>query len=160
MALVHDGVNNYYLFRYNFWANDEGRSKLGTGDNSTGQILFSYDTPVILDSWKKCYKGIYMVNTFLANIEKVTMDATKKAQFIAEAKFIRAYQYFWLLQWYGGVPFVTKPLTIQEANTQTRGTRQEIVDFTLTELTASAVDLPASRAASEKEEFQKLRHLP
>jgi hypothetical protein len=106
--------------------------------------------PTIQEPWSIGYKSIYRVNYFLANIDKVNMDATKKAQFIAEARFIRANEYFWMLQWWGGIPLVTKTLTIAEANTQTRNSRQEIVDFCLTEFTEAAADLPASPADSEK----------
>lgn len=148
---VADGVDNKDQARRILMATDDARHKsAGAGAFNAGQFLEPSDANVIMNIWMKGYRAIYRVNVFLENIDKVNMDAAKKAQFIAEAKFIRANQYFWMLQRYGGVPLVTKVLTISEANSQTRNSRQEIVDFCLTELTAAAADLPASRDDSEK----------
>jgi starch-binding outer membrane protein, SusD/RagB family len=143
--------NGFNRWRWIQMATDDARYKSGgPGTNGVGQFMQPNETSTILLNWTSSYKAIYRVNVFLANIDKVTMDATKKSGFIAEARFIRANEYFWMLQWWGGVPLVTKVLTISEANNQKRNSRQEIVDFCLTELTAAAVDLPASRDESEK----------
>ena len=120
------------------------------GTPELGQFQYPSDGNVIGPYYRAAYKGIFRANVFLANIDKVTMDATKKAQFVAEARFMRANEYFWLLQWWGGVPLITKALTIPEANSQTRNSRQEIVDFCLAELTAAAADLPPTRPDSER----------
>ncbi len=40
------------------------------------------------------YTGITRANFFLANIDKTPMDATDKANMIAQVRFIRAYEYF------------------------------------------------------------------
>jgi hypothetical protein len=123
-------------------------------DAALGTALSGYfqkpSDALIQNSWNSAYKSIYRVNYFLANIDKVNLDASKKVQYVAEAKFIRANEYFWMLQWWGGVPLVTKTLTIPEANNQKRNSRKEIVDFCISELTAAAANLPASRSDSEK----------
>jgi len=131
------------------WATDEGRFKTGLGIWTAGQFFEPTESYVVTGLWQYAYRNIYRCNYFLENIEKVTMDAAKKKEYIAEVRFLRAKEYFWLGKNYGGVPLVTKVLTPAEANSQTRNTRQEIVDFTLTELTAAAPDLPATRPAGE-----------
>jgi hypothetical protein len=136
---------------YILWSTDDARYKTGgEGSAYAGQWEKPEDTYLILGWWTSAYQSIYRVNVFLANIENVNMDATKKAQYIAEAKFLRANEYFWLLQFYGGVPLVTHSLSIPEANSVKRNSRQEIVDFCLTEFTAAASDLPAKRVAGER----------
>jgi hypothetical protein len=92
--------------------------------------------------WTNSYTRVARCNDFLENIDKVTMDATKKKRMIAEVRFIRASQYFYLSQYFGSVPLVTKTLTPQEANTVTKATHQDLVNFVITEYTASAADVP------------------
>ena len=128
---------------------DSGYKNGGVGVIYSGYLLPS-DAQVVGATWTRAYRTIFRVNYFLENIDKVTMDATLKAQYIAEAKFLRAYEYFYMSVLYGGVPLVTKTLTIDEANNQTRNSLQEIQDFAISELTAAAADLPATRPESEK----------
>ena len=40
--------------------------------------------------WNRGYSGIYRANILLSKIEGITMDAAKKARFIAETKTMRA----------------------------------------------------------------------
>lgn len=108
------------------------------------------DNQVVKAIWDRCYRTIFKANYFLQNIDQVEMDSNKKAEFIAEARFLRAYEYFYMSVLYGGVPLITTPLTIEEANSQTRNTLEEIVNFCIEELTHSASDLPSIRPANEK----------
>ncbi|MEO9005256.1 MAG: RagB/SusD family nutrient uptake outer membrane protein, partial [Ginsengibacter sp.] len=142
-------VDNYNVIRGLLGATDDSRFKTNA-DFTMGLFEYPSESIIIGPTWKNGYRAVFMCNVFLENVTKVQMDEALKAQMIAEVRFIRANQYFWLLQYYGGVPLVTKQLSIDEANTVTRNTRKEIVDFCLTELAASAKDLPASRNASEK----------
>jgi len=106
--------------------------------------------------WNLNYRGIGRVNYFLENIGKVDdIDEDEKAEMTAEAKFIRAYRYFWLCQLFGDVPLTTKTLTFDEANSVSRDPKDQVVEFVLDELTAAAQDLPVSRPASEKGRIEK-----
>lgn len=126
----------------------------GYKNGAVGVIYSGYltegDGQLVKAVWDRSYRTIFKANYFLQNIDKVQMDAAKKAEFIAEARFLRAYEYFYMSILYGGVPLITNTLTIEEANNQQRNSLQEIVDFTLAELTASAPDLPATRPGNEK----------
>lgn len=128
---------------------DSGYKNGGVGIIYSGYLLPS-DGQVVGSTWTKSYTAIFRVNYFLENIDKVEMDASLKAQLIAEARFIRAYEYYYMSLLYGGVPLVTKTLTIDEANNQTRNSLKEIQDFAISECTAAATDLPATRPESEK----------
>jgi len=105
----------------------------GTLTNSLG-ILTNY--------WNQSYSRVARCNDFLINIGQVQMDEVKKKRMIAEVRFIRAAQYFYMSQYWGSVPLVTTLLTKEEANTLTKTPKAEIVDFVIKEFTEAAADLP------------------
>ena len=118
------------------------QSKLSSGsNNSTNGVVKNY--------WNASYKKIGRCNYFLENIDKVTMDDNKKAEMVAEVKFLRACQYFYMSQYWGGVPLVTSVLTIDEANNVTRSTKDDIVKFVFDELKAAILDMPVERPENE-----------
>jgi len=100
------------------------------------------DNAILGTLWNGSYIRIAICNDFLENIESVEMDETTKKRMIAEVRFIRAAQYFYLCQFWGAVPLVTKTLTPDEANEQTKTPKADIVSFVIDELTEAAVDLP------------------
>jgi len=128
---------------------DSGYKNGGIGVIYSGYLLPS-DGQVVGATWTRAYRAIFRANYFLENIDKVNMDAALKAQYTAEARFLRAYEYFYMSVLYGGVPLVTKTLTIEEANNQTRNSLKEVQDFAISECTAAAADLPATRPDGEK----------
>lgn len=56
------------------------------------------------DFWNGRYQTINLCNQVIDNIPAINMDANLKARYIAEAKFIRAYEYFRLVRAFGDVP--------------------------------------------------------
>lgn len=56
------------------------------------------------DFWNGRYQTINLCNQVIDNIPAIDMDATLKARYIAEAKFVRAYEYFRLVRAFGDVP--------------------------------------------------------
>lgn len=123
-------------------------------NGAVGVIYSGYlrpaDGQVVRSIWQRAYKTIFKANYFLENIDRVEMDPALKAQYIAEARFLRAYEYAYMSILYGGVPIITEVLTPQEANNQQRNTLEEVVDFAISELTLAAQDLPATRPAGER----------
>jgi len=95
------------------------------------------------------YTAITRCNYFLANIGADPMDATLKAQMIAQVRFIRAYQYFILSQLYGAVPLVTTQLTPVQANASVRTSKADITAFILSELAAAAPDLETTSTGAD-----------
>lgn len=116
-------------------------------DFNNGQLNASYG--VVNSLWSSSYEQIAKCNNFLENISSVEMDGAEKAEMAAEARFIRAYFYFNMSLYWGGVPLVTKMLTAQEANTIARNSKQEVVEFVLSELSAAVEQLPESRPTAE-----------
>ena len=100
--------------------------------------------------WQHAYQRITSYNNFLGHIDDIQMDAAKKAMMIAEIKTLRAYQYFNLGLYFGGVPIVKKVLTIAEANSVGRATQAEVWAFAETDLKESFPNLPKTRVATER----------
>jgi len=69
-------------------------------------------------------------------------------------------QYFYLSQFWGAVPLVTKTLTLEEANTATKTPKADIINFLITEFSEAAADLPRYKdiPASESVEHQNKLH--
>jgi len=59
--------------------------------------------------WTGMYNNINFANQIITNIPAINMDASLKARYIAEATFIRAYDYFRLVRAFGDVPLVLHP---------------------------------------------------
>jgi hypothetical protein len=126
---------------------DVARHKQPT-DWSIGIEYFS-TTGRLHERWSFNYKKISRCNYFLENIDNVDMDSGEKDEMIAEVKYIRAYCYFLLYQVYGGVPLVSEILSFDEANQINRASKDEIVDFVLSDLNEAILALPINRPVSE-----------
>lgn len=125
------------------------------GDNSTFNKLtdgtLTANNNVIQGYWVGSYKRIAITNDFLENIGKVPASESFIRRLTAEARFLRATQYFYLSQYWGPVPLVTKTLTPDEANNVEKATKATIVQFVIDELTASAADLPGQKSLAANE---------
>ncbi|MDF3076448.1 MAG: RagB/SusD domain protein [Sphingobacteriaceae bacterium] len=121
----------------------------GQGDNTSIHKLtngtLNASVGILGLFWTPSYRIIALSNDFLENIGKVSMDDAKKKRMIAEVRFLRASQYFYLSQHFGSVPLVTKVLTPEEANTVDKASKQVVVDFVLSEYQAAIPDLPRFR---------------
>lgn len=126
------------------------------GENSPFHVLtngtLTSTSVTVAQYWNVSYAKIARCNDFLANIDRVSMDENKKKRMIAEVRFLRACQYFYMSQFWGSVPLVTKLLTLEEANSVTKAPKAEIVNFVITELTEAAAILPRHKdiPAAEK----------
>ncbi len=60
----------------------------------------------ILEFWTGRYKGINLSNQVITQVPDIDMDPNLKKRLIAEATFLRAFHYFYLVRAYGGVPII------------------------------------------------------
>jgi starch-binding outer membrane protein, SusD/RagB family len=63
----------------------------------------------IASNWSKMYEMIYQVNSIIEGLEanEGSVSSVVRKQTIAEARFIRAFTYFYLVNMFGDVPLVT-----------------------------------------------------
>ncbi len=93
------------------------------------------DNTFVSDVWRHFYAGISRCNNILDKAENIRniVPEDKFNQLIAEARFFRAYNYFYLNELYGGVPLVNHMLNLEESQTA-RSSKEEVTDFILSEL--------------------------
>lgn len=103
----------------------------------------------ISDFWGGEYKTINFANQILDNVPAISMDATLKSRYLAEAKFIRAYAYFRLVRAFGDVPLrLHVPKTATEYNIP-RTPKAQVWTAIETDLTDAASVLPQSYGAAD-----------
>jgi hypothetical protein len=95
------------------------------------------------DAYNTSYRAIQACNIFLANIGNVSMDASVKATYIAEVRFIRGYYYFLLAQVYGDVVLSFQPLGKDQASYQLgRAPKAVVMDSVRSDFRYAAANLP------------------
>lgn len=93
--------------------------------------------------WDNCYTHIRTVNILLEKAEGYTGNRSEIQQYLSEAYFFRAYNYFYLLKFFGGVPIVTTVLDIDSPElTGVRNSRYEVVNQILSDLDKAIEGLP------------------
>ena len=65
--------------------------------------------------WSDCYEVIKRCNSLIANIDRVEIPENDRARFKAEALTLRALIYTNLTMTYNDVPYLTEPLTLENA---------------------------------------------
>jgi hypothetical protein len=85
--------------------------------------------------WREAYANLFRINSCLENIQGTNAISEKlKNQLIGEAKFARAYTYFYLVNLYGGVPIITG--TDYVANQRVpRSTADAVYELIMSDLT-------------------------
>jgi len=102
--------------------------------------------------WNRGYSYLRKVNIFLEKMAAPgAVEIANKARYIAEAKFIRAFIYFNLVERYGGVPIVTQSYDLDDNGSVNfkRSTFDESVAFIQKDLTEAIADLPANYPSTD-----------
>ena len=84
------------------------------------------------------YGRIRNINDFIAGVSGSSLTEEQKNQMLGQAYFFRAWCYYNLVKWYGGVPIVTEMLDPVADNYTPRSTTKETIDFILNDLEQSA----------------------
>lgn len=95
-------------------------------------------------------------NIYLSNIETSPVtDLAMKDQMTGTMKLLRAFSYFKLASFYGGVPLITKPFGLTDDFMLTRNTYDEVMNFVIKELDEAAALLPESYPAAQRGRLTK-----
>lgn len=160
-AKAQNVVNMAYSQMYDagkMWSDESLSDNVIDGRTVTDQraIRKGQATPSIgvFDSeWKNLYGGIKTCHVLLEKVDLVpNMNPAAKARMIAEIRFIRAAIYFRLVNFYGDVPFFTKDITLDEANSISRTSAATVLQFIHDELEDIKDDLPINTALSADEQ--------
>lgn len=100
----------------------------------------------LLEWWENSYIIIRQLNDFIARVPDAPIDEASKKSLVAEARFLRAFNYFSMVKRYGGVPIITKAQTLTDPKDSLypkRNSEKEVYDFVINEMNESYQDLPA-----------------
>lgn len=97
--------------------------------------------------WNGHYSGIAKCNQALKALETATVDEVTKNRWMGEVRFLRAYYYFNLVRYFGGVPAVLRvPESAADANSdptfQTRASKEDIYNIVIDDLVFSTQNIP------------------
>lgn len=162
-SLVWSKADNFQLFSNQFysWTRDFQMSASygsGTSDGphsdyrsdliATSAInTYSQGTntiPATDNNYTEIYKRIYYTNLLLDRANSFA-DQTAIATPVGEALFFRAYLHFELVQIWGDVVLLTKPLDLNSPELQApRNSRGEVIDQIIVDLKNAVINLPES----------------
>ncbi len=122
-------------------------------------IVLGISTPntgVYSNSWNNYYRGIQRCNFILDNMAaaRQTIDAAICDRVEAEAKFLRAWNYMYLTELFGDVPFVTNMLKLEDSELP-KSSKAEIVNTLLSDLDFCASKLPVTHPAADNGRITK-----
>lgn len=115
--------------------------------NFTKTVLASYDFEVNIHLWEHNYRTILAANQVITRVPEIDMDATERARFVAEARFIRALSYYNLVTLFGNVPLITRPPT--SSDRPATATSAEVWAQIEQDLTDAQAVLPPSYSSAD-----------
>ncbi|UZR96652.1 RagB/SusD family nutrient uptake outer membrane protein (plasmid) [Chondrinema litorale] len=143
------------LYRSYLWYKDDdaftddwtSREALSTVTNATVNSEWSWSGSL----WLNCYKGITRANTIISNIDRAADNLTQEQMdvYIAEAKFVRATMYSFLVARFGDVVLYTEVPELDEAFNVSRTDKSEVLDLVYSDYDAAITVLPETYGSSE-----------
>jgi len=159
LVAVYDQLGNQsggYLTKLNIFASGSDDHYAG-GDSPSDlgdlQAMNNYTVTSLSGApsylWGKGFTGVYRANTLLSKIDGITMDATTKARYIAEAKALRAIFYFDLVRIFKNVPLIVTPVDPAAMYDVVQAAPADVYKQIEADLTASLTALPATIPTAE-----------
>nr|WP_321521904.1 RagB/SusD family nutrient uptake outer membrane protein [uncultured Macellibacteroides sp.] len=96
------------------------------------------------------YSRIRKYNNFLEKVDNIDMDEARKEKYKAEVRFLRAYDYFNKVMFYGDVPLVTEVIADPQSSALARTPKAEVEAFIIKELTEIAAKLPVQNTIESR----------
>lgn len=93
--------------------------------------------------WNNCYIQIRTTNDFLESYSKAAVTDAVKKRYAGEARFFRAYYYFWLVKRFGDIPYIAKTLDLSSAELYgPRSPRDTVINRILADVQFAANNIP------------------
>ena len=97
----------------------------------------------VLGEWSTMYGAVRHANIFLKNVDNSPLSAALRARMKAESRLLRAYFYFYLVRYFGGVPLMDDNVfKIDDVVQNDRAAFADCVDYIVSELDEIAPQLP------------------
>ena len=142
----------YFTNGGNFWQSELGMGMCWINEIADeAKVNWAYNTDAVrtykaggltiggglLEWWELPYNTIRALNEFIQRVPGSPVAEELKNERVAEARFLRAYNYFAMVKRYGGVPLITVPQALDESWEElypSRNSEQEVYDFILAEM--------------------------
>jgi len=133
------------------WPVNEGNY----ADESGGIIGPDWITPTngTFKYWP--YDVVRRINILLQELPLGAVEEDDKAPIMAQARFLRAFLYFRMLSFYGGIPIITEPQLLEDDLNVKRNTSKECFDFIVEELDAAIAALPNQYDGEDRGKIDK-----
>lgn len=105
--------------------------------------------------WNDSYRAINIANGGLKHIPEIEMDENTKTRLLAEAKFFRAFNYFYLVKTFGAIPLSTEPYETLDNLFLPRTSVAEVYDLIEADLKAAVEVLPATTFVANRYRITK-----
>ncbi len=97
---------------------------------------------IIRHNWSYPYSMVNNANLILAGLENIELDQTAGTRIEAEAKYLRAFAYFQLVQLFGDIPLRTEPVRSLDKTQKEKSSQQEVYDLIIRDLSFADSNLP------------------
>lgn len=160
---IEAGVNGIYTYNRYFYGKEEGQALLemgtdiwtnaanngNTGSNgvfpqpslTTYQSLASDNVWVKSRMWQQCYAAINLANTVLKYMPEAGLPASRQKELEGEARFLRAWYYYHLVESFGAIPLRLTPTEGIET-TASRVAPDQVYEQILSDLQFAVTAIP------------------
>lgn len=97
---------------------------------------------MVYQFWQDFYKALYNINIVISKIDETDLETAYKDKIKGEMLFLRSLYYFNMVQIWGEIPLVIKPITAEESYAILRSPVAEIYAQIVKDLQFSASKLP------------------
>lgn len=160
---IYPSLGQPYQYIMNSSYVDESHSKKGVANfnlslitpDDLGGWVSNYSNSGTM-RWNPLYKSIRSCNLFLEKADDIPFDDTSadgktlKERMTGEVHFLRAYLYYYLTSYYGGVPIITKTFQLTDNFNVPRNTYADCIKFIVEECDLAASLLPVEQSGDNK----------
>jgi tetratricopeptide (TPR) repeat protein len=118
---------------------------------SVDEFRFKHTPEAIDYHYDGLYISVYSDNLVIENFEKIENPSKFMKQAIAEARVLRAYNYFLLSTYWGQPPFVTQTISMSDTPTNSEMTRDQYFVWVAEECENAVPDLLVRESPNDKE---------
>ena len=145
--------NNNRLWVFGDVASDDAAKGGNPGDQADIEFIDQFNINStngnLASIWTLLYDGITRCNLVLSKVPPIQMDKELQSRILAEAKFLRSYYYFELINIFGDVPVVLEPLNPDELQIAQSPVQQIFETVIEPDLTDAATNLPVSYSGAD-----------
>lgn len=131
--------NTYYLF------NATNRGGQIVDKENIATFTDAATNSYVYNKYVNDYDGIAKTNAVLQRIDGATIDASLKSSLKGQAEFLRAFYYFDLVQYFGGVPLHLKEVSTVSEAALPRSSAADVYKQIIADATDAANLLPATQ---------------